>query len=42
LLRKHFHLSADELEKLTDEEWALHFAILQDIRNEEAKANKGQ
>jgi hypothetical protein len=28
---------------MSDEEWAQHFAILQDIRQQEAKANnKGQ
>jgi diadenosine tetraphosphate (Ap4A) HIT family hydrolase len=36
-LRKHFHMTAKELEDLSDEEWAEHFAILQNIRQEELK-----
>jgi hypothetical protein len=42
MLRKHFHLTKLELEELPDHQWAQYFAILQDIRIEEAKHNKGQ
>jgi len=35
-LRYHFGISKTELEELSDEEWAEHFAILNNIRKEEA------
>lgn len=39
-LRYHFGMSKTELEELTDEEWAEHFAILANIRKEEAKTKQ--
>lgn len=39
-LRYHFGCTKQELEEMDDEDWAEHFAILQDIRKEQAKANQ--
>lgn len=39
-LRYHFGCTRQELEEMTDEDWAEHFAILQNIRQEEAKRNQ--
>ena len=39
-LRYHFSMSKAELESLTDEDWAEHYAILSNIRKEEAKHNQ--
>ena len=39
-LRYHLGMTRKELEKLTDEEWAEHYAILENIRKEEAKRNQ--
>jgi len=36
-LRKHFGMTKQELESLSDNEWAVHYAILADIRKNEAK-----
>lgn len=39
-LRYHFGMSKEELDDLSDEDWAEHFAILENIRKEEAKRNQ--
>jgi hypothetical protein len=39
-LRYHFGITKTELEELTDEDWAEHYAILNNIRQEEAKHNQ--
>lgn len=36
-LRYHLGVTKDELHEMSDEEWAEHFAILGNIRKEEAK-----
>lgn len=36
-LRYHFKMSRQDLSDLSDEEWAQHYAILNNIRQEEAK-----
>lgn len=36
-MRYHLHFSTEELRNMSDEEWANHFAMLQNIRKEEAK-----
>ena len=36
-LRYHFGLTKQELLEMSDEEWAEHYAILENIRKEEAK-----
>ena len=36
-LRYHFGVTKQELLEMTDEEWADHYAILENIRKEEAK-----
>jgi hypothetical protein len=39
-LRQHFHMTKEEVEGLSDEDWAEHYAILQHILTEQAKHNQ--
>ena len=36
-LRYHLGLTRDELNEMSDEDWAEHYAVLENIRKEEAK-----
>lgn len=39
-LRYYLGFSTSDLMSMSDEEWAQHYAMLQDIRKQEAKANR--